>query len=58
MASSISDIRDPTPVTLDELSEDEVLERLQDILGVVSVIPYQFPKCDHDHPHLVVSIPD
>jgi hypothetical protein len=50
--------QDPTPVTPDELSEDEVLERLQDVLGVVSVIPYQFPECDHDHPPHAISIPD
>jgi hypothetical protein len=47
--------QDPAPVTPDELSEDEVLERLQDVLGVVSVIPYQFSEFDHDHPTLAVS---
>jgi hypothetical protein len=33
---------DPTWVTSIELPENEVLEWLQDVLGSVSVIPYQF----------------
>jgi hypothetical protein len=53
-----TEYQDPIPVTPDELSEDEVLEWLQDVLGVVFVIPYQFPECDHDHPPLAISIPD
>jgi hypothetical protein len=43
-------------VTTDELIENEVLERIQDILDAVSVIPYQYPKCDHEHLAVAVSI--
>jgi hypothetical protein len=50
--------QDPTRVTSNELSEGEVLERLQDILGVVSVIPYQFREHNHDHPPPTISTPN
>ena len=39
-----------------ELTEDEVLERIQDILQVVLVILYQYTEHDHEHPPVVVSI--
>ena len=38
-----------------ELIEDEVLERIQDILQAVLVIPYQYPKLDHQNPPTTVS---
>ena len=43
-------------MTTDELKEDEVLERIQDILQAVLVMPYQYPECDHEHPPAAVSI--
>ena len=47
---------DPARVMTDELSEEEVLERTQEVLGPVSVIPYQYPEHDHEHPPATVSI--
>ena len=42
-------------MTTKELTEDEVLERIQDILQVVLVIPYWYPKFDHQNPPVDVS---
>ena len=49
-------LEDPTQVTTNELMEDEVLERIQNMLGSVQVIPYQYPKHDHQNPPAAVSI--
>ena len=43
-------------VTSEELTEDEVLERIQDILQAILVIPYQYPELDHENPPAAVSI--
>ena len=43
-------------MTTEELIEDEVLERIRDILQTVLVIPYQYPKLDHKNPPAAVSI--
>ena len=45
----------PAQVTTDELKEDEVLERIQDILQAVLVTSYQYPKLDHQNPPAAVS---
>ena len=42
-------------VTTDELSEVEVLERIQNVLVSVQVIPYQYSEHDHQNP-LAISI--
>jgi hypothetical protein len=47
---------DPARVTTVELIEDEVLERIQGVLQAVSVIPYQYPECDHENPPANLSI--
>ena len=36
--------------------EDEVLERIRDILQTVLVIPYQYPKLDHENPPAAISV--
>ena len=46
--------QDPARVTTEELTEDEVLERIQDILQAVLVIPYQY--LEHDHQNLPAAI--
>ena len=43
-------------VTTDELTEGEVLERIQNMLVLVQVIPYQYPEHDHQNPPAAVSI--
>jgi hypothetical protein len=53
-----TECQDPTRVTSIELLESEVLERLQDVLGAILVIPYQFWEHNHEHPPPVVSTPD
>jgi hypothetical protein len=47
---------DPTQMSRDKLSEEEILERLQKILKDVSVIPLQFEERDADHQPAVVSV--
>ena len=47
--------KDPARVITNELIEDEVLERIQDILQAVLVIPYQYPKLGHQNPPTVIS---
>ena len=49
-------LEDPTQVTTNELMEDEVLERIQNMLGSVEVIPYQYPERDHQNLPAAVSI--
>ena len=49
-------LEDPTQVTTDELMEGEVLERIQNVLTSVQVIPYQYPEHDHHNPLAAVSI--
>ena len=49
-------LEDPAWVTTDELMEGEVLERIQNVLVSVQVIPYQYPERDHQNPLAVVSI--
>ena len=46
----------PARVTTDELTEDEVLERIQNVLASVQVIPYQYPKHDHQNLPATISI--
>ena len=46
---------DPAQVTADELTEGEVLERIQNVLGFVQVIRYQYPERDHQNPPAIVS---
>ena len=48
--------QDPCRVTTEELIEDEVLERIQDILQAVLVIPYQYLEPEHQNPPTAVSI--
>ena len=43
-------------VTTNELTEDEVLERIQNVLGLVEVIPYKYLERDHQNPSAAVSI--
>ena len=43
-------------MTTEELTEDEVLERIQDILQAVLVIPYQYLEPEHQNPPTAVSI--
>ena len=47
---------DPARVMTNELLEGEVLERIQEVLASVSVIPYQYLERDHEHPPAAVSI--
>ena len=42
--------QDPARVTTEELTEDEVLERIQDILQAVLVISYQYLELNHENP--------
>jgi len=48
-------LEDPARVTIDELTEGEVLERIQNVLVSVQVIPYQYSEHDHQNP-LAISI--
>ena len=41
--------QDLARVTTEELTKDEVLERIQDILQAVLVIPYQYPELNHEN---------
>ena len=43
-------------VMTNELLDGEVLERIQEVLASVSVIPYQYPERDHEHPPATISI--
>ena len=43
-------------MTTEELIEDEVLERIQDILQVVLARPYQYPQLVDENPPTAVSI--
>jgi hypothetical protein len=47
---------DPTWIFKDNLTEEEILERLQKILKDVSVIPLQFEERDADHQLAAVSV--
>ena len=47
---------DPTRVTTNELTEGEVMERIQNMLASVQVIPYQYPEHDHQNPLAAISI--
>ena len=49
-------LEDPARVTTDELTEGEVLERIQNMLVSVQVIPYQYQEHDHQNLPTVVSI--
>ena len=40
---------------MEVLIEDVVMERFQDILQAVLVIPYQYPELDDEHPPAAVS---
>jgi hypothetical protein len=48
--------KDPTRMSRDKLSEEEILERLQKILKDVSVIPLQFEERDVDHQPATVNV--
>ena len=48
--------QDRARVTSEELTEDEVLERIQGVLQAISVIPDLYSKCDHKNPPADVSI--
>ena len=43
-------------MTTEELTEEEVLESIQDILQAVLVIPYQYLELDHENPPTAISI--
>ena len=49
-------LEDLARVPTDELMEGEVLERNQNMLVSVHVIPYQHPEHDHQNPLAAVSI--
>jgi hypothetical protein len=49
-------LEDPTWMSKDELSEEEILERLQNILKDVCIIPLQFKERDADHQPAAVSV--
>jgi hypothetical protein len=48
-------LEDPTWTSKDELSEEEILERLQNMLKDVNVIPLQFKERDADNQPAAVS---
>ena len=41
---------------MEVLIEDVVMERFQDILQAVLVIPYQYPELDHENQPAAISI--
>ena len=45
---------DPSRVTTNELTKDKVLERIQNVLASIQVIPYQY--LEHDHQNLPAAI--
>ena len=49
-------LEDPAWVTADELTEGEVLKRIQNVLVSVQTIPYQYPEHDHQHLPAAISI--
>jgi hypothetical protein len=49
-------LEDPTRMSKDELSKEEILESLQSILKDVSVIPLQFKERDADNQPTALSV--
>jgi hypothetical protein len=49
-------LEDPTWMSKDELSKEEILERLQSILKDVSVIPLQFEERNTENQPAAVSV--
>ena len=49
-------LEDLAQIIVDELIEGEVLERIQNVLASVQVIPYQYQKHDHQNSPAAVSI--